>query len=356
MNMKNNGAPKRILYVSHVHARWIKQRPHFLAESFQALGYDTSFAYSSFTKRGKLVRGQRLEVKLRALVLMPQSYRTRFNKLSLFLDWLAYIKIITIVKPEYVIVSHPRFISIARRLSVRGIPVIYDCMDLNSAFDDSLSQDSTAENELVKISNLTICSSSKILESLKITAPSANLKLVRNALSRDRYVSLDDIKPIENRLGYFGTISSWFDWEVVLDILNHFEQMEIHLWGPTDSKHEIHPRVIYHPQIEHSQVVREMLTCRILIMPFSVTPLIEGVDPVKLYEYVATGRPVVSSAYAEIRHFDSFIETYSSLDEVREVIPRVLSAPVLDETNRRKFVDDNNWLRRGEEISRFFKS
>jgi glycosyltransferase involved in cell wall biosynthesis len=345
-----------VLYVSHVHAKWIKQRPHFLAESFQSLGYDTSFAFSSITKRGKLVRGQNLEVRLRPLVLMPQSYRTRFNKVSLFLDWLAYIKIVAIVKPNYVLVSHPRFISIARRLSVRGIPVIYDCMDLNSAFDEALSQDSTAEIELVKISDLTICSSSKILESLKMTLPSANLKLVRNALSRDRYASLEEIEPIENRVGYFGTISSWFDWEAVLDILKHFERMEIHLWGPMDSKNVIHPRIIYHSQIPHSQVVREMLTCRILIMPFSVTPLIEGVDPVKLYEYVATGRPVISCAYPEIRHFSPFIETYSSLGEVKDVITKALSTPILYETNRRRFVDDNNWLRRAEEISGFLRS
>ena len=354
--MKNSGAPKKVLYLSHVHARWIKQRPHFLAESLQALGYETSFAYSRITKPGKLVREQQLEVKTRPLVLMPQTYRTRLKRLSMFLDWLAYVKIFAVLKPDFVIVSHPRFIAIARRLSNSGIPIIYDCMDLNSAFDDALSQDSSAETELVGLSAATLCSSSKILESLKQIRPSANLVLVRNALSRERYISLKSIKPIESRLGYFGTISSWFDWEVVLGILEQFEQVEIHLWGPADSKHVVHPRVVYHPQIEHSQVVSQMQTCQVLIMPFIVTPLIEGVDPVKLYEYIATGRPVVSSAYPEISHFRPYIETYSSAEGFEEALTKVIALPKLDEELRVEFIENNNWVRRAEDISEILRS
>jgi hypothetical protein len=348
--MGSESSKGKLLYLSHVHARWIKQRPHFLAESFDQLGYDVVFAYSVLTRNEKLVTGQVLESKTRRLFLMPQKLRNRFSILSLILDGIAYLAIRVKIKPDVVVLSHPRFIFIARLLARARIKVIYDCMDFNSAFDDSLVQDTNAESELIEIASLTVCSSLKIFEAIKHSNPYANLLVVRNALAYERFKSLPDQSANSDRIGYFGTIASWFDWDAVLAILEHFPKIEIHLWGPSDTPPIQHTRVIYHSQIEHSLVIQEMLTCRILIMPFKVTPLIEGVDPVKLYEYVATGRSVISVRYPEIRHFGTFVNTYSKLPELIEVVSTSLVSSALDEKYRIQFVEKENWISRAQQI------
>ncbi len=343
---------KKVVYISHVHARWIKQRPHFLSEGLANLGYDVTFAFSVITRKTKLVKGQKLQLKLIALALMPQRLRNRFEWLSKVMDGIASLWIIAICKPDIAIVSHPRFAFLARLLRHRGVKIIYDCMDLNSEFDDALNQDIADERALVDISFLTLCSSSKIADSIRAISPNSKMKIIRNALATGSYSTLPQIESIRNRIGYFGTISSWFDWEIVIGLVDCIEDIEIHLWGPVDSKPPTHERVFLHGQIEHSLVVQKMLACEILIMPFRVTPLIEGVDPVKLYEYIATGRTAVSIRYAELDHFGALLNTYSSLNDLIEIVSDSRHRSGISENERSLFVSQNTWIRRAEELER----
>ena len=46
-------------------------------------------------------------------------------------------------------------------------------------------------------------------------------------------------------------------------------------------------KVIFHGPIEHSRLIENKELYDVLIMPFIRNELIESVDPVKLYEYIA---------------------------------------------------------------------
>ena len=42
-------------------------------------------------------------------------------------------------------------------------------------------------------------------------------------------------------------------------------------------------------------------------MPFKLNDIIRDVDPVKLYEYISMGKPVISVYYKEVNQFRDFV-------------------------------------------------
>ncbi len=57
----------------------------------------------------------------------------------------------------------------------------------------------------------------------------------------------------------------------------------------------------------YEQVAAYMAACDVLIMPWNQNEWIRACNPVKLKEYLAVGRPVVSTPFEELRRYDSFV-------------------------------------------------
>ena len=78
-----------------------------------------------------------------------------------------------------------------------------------------------------------------------------------------------------------------------------------------------------------------------------------SVDPVKLYEYVYFGKPIVSVWYPEIARFEPFVEFYRTADELVEVLKRVSTEGYCrkyTERQRLQFLAENSWDRRAEAV------
>jgi glycosyltransferase involved in cell wall biosynthesis len=93
-----------------------------------------------------------------------------------------------------------------------------------------------------------------------------------------------------------------------------------------------------------------MRACSVLVMPFLVTPLIEGVDPVKIYEYIATGRPVVASDYKELEHFGPLIARYRNARQFTQLVAESLIQVASKQGETRNFIETNCWKARALEI------
>ena len=71
------------------------------------------------------------------------------------------------------------------------------------------------------------------------------------------------------------------------------------------------------------------------IVPFAAGPLTEAVNPIKLREYLAAGRPVVSTDMPEVRRYAPTVRLASTPEEwVTEV--RASLAPDQDTEERRR--------------------
>ncbi|MHC4416228.1 MAG: glycosyltransferase [Planctomycetota bacterium] len=70
-----------------------------------------------------------------------------------------------------------------------------------------------------------------------------------------------------------------------------------------------------------------MAACDVLIMPWNRSPWIEACNPVKLKEYLAVGRPVVSTDFPELRRYDGLVRTAACTEEFAEAIRAALREP-----------------------------
>lgn len=92
----------------------------------------------------------------------------------------------------------------------------------------------------------------------------------------------------------------------------------------------------------YEQIPAYMAACDALIMPWRANDWIEACNPIKLKEYLATGRPVVSTPFNELRRYHGYVQIAANADDFAAKLRDVLSAP-FDAENLRARVADQTW-------------
>lgn len=153
-------------------------------------------------------------------------------------------------------------------------------------------------------------------------------------------------------LGYVGTISSWFDFDALIKVVNEFTSIEIYLIGPTENlglNLPQHERIKFLGAVRHEDLLTYASGFDALLMPFQVTELIQSVDPIKLYEYIFFNKPIVSVRYAEIDRFAEFVDFYTNHEGLISIINRYLTEGFrkkYSDEMRDRFVATNTWAQR----------
>lgn len=344
----------KFLVVSHVDARWIKQRPHFMSEALAARGHDVRFAYARAFNRS-ILGADSVTLPKFPLLLVPQ----RLQRPLRFVDFLVQVMwalLLRSFRPEVIVITSPRISVLGRVLrKVTGATLVYDHMDRSTAFEGAMGATLEDECQVVRSADLVLCSSGVLLRDVVAIRGSAGSLLVRNALSDpSRWIAGQRSRRTDNNeliLGYCGTISAWFDWDVVAAALERNPGWRLRLWGPADVSLPRHPQVVYAGISPHGELPRILAGCDVLVMPFRVTPLIEAVDPVKAYEYIATGRGVVLSRYASSEPFARFAELFTSgdVDSFIQAVDRA-SRSRLASADVLAFAESNTWEARADVV------
>lgn len=92
----------------------------------------------------------------------------------------------------------------------------------------------------------------------------------------------------------------------------------------------------------YDEVARYMAACDVLIMPWNRNRWIEACNPVKLKEYLAVGRPVVTTPFHELKRYDGFVRIASTPQTFAAEIRAALAEPG-DADARRARVRDETW-------------
>lgn len=360
---------KSILYLQHVGWGWIKQRPHFIAEHLSRRCHVDVYTERSRHSHWSMEIDRDLNLRIHTLFGLPLR---RFRIIRGINYALARYQLgRLIVNYDIVWVTHPSVFDFIRDTLPQSTCLVYDCMDDALAFpatqlDPQLKIDiSRSEIELIGRANY-ILVSSKNLETKVVDRGGAvsKIKIINNALNRrDQCPEVANGLPegLEEaiakpgiRLLYLGTISAWFDFQLILDALDQFPQVHCFLIGPSEVPIPTHDRLHHLGSIDHRLVASTLRRADLLIMPFCVNELVLSVDPVKLYEYIASGKPVLSVAYPETERFREHVHLYHNRDEFFNVIARYcqgedLTLIGMDEISH--YIAKNNWESRCEEIA-----
>jgi glycosyltransferase involved in cell wall biosynthesis len=199
-------------------------------------------------------------------------------------------------------------LGVARQLT-RSL-LVYDCADDILEFEHAPPELADSEERLLQEADLVFASSQRLVA--KCRRHNEAVHYVPNAgdvewFGRESLRSGDppDLAPVPRpRVGYVGAVREWFDWELLEACLRRFSRAHFVLIGDRavsprlrrfGNLHVLGPR----PYAELPAYLGALDVC---IIPFRQTPLIRSTHPVKVYEYLAAGKPVVSTPMEEIRH------------------------------------------------------
>lgn len=218
-----------------------------------------------------------------------------------------------------------------------GWKLIYDCMDNHAGFPETEELMLQFEDTLTREADLVITSGRQLRDQLARIAP--DVVLLPNAVDFEHFGTPAYAPELAHLprpiIGYYGAIAAWFDvdlirdaalarpdWSFVLigstfgtDVGKLTGLRNVHLLG--EQPYETLPGYLYQFDVA--------------TIPFQLTPLIEATNPVKFYEYLAAGKPVVASELPELEAFSDF---YYPANDAESFVAQVETALAEDDPTR----------------------
>lgn len=171
------------------------------------------------------------------------------------------------------------------------------------------------ENEEIFV----VASANKLLDDVK-KYRSKNYDLICNG------VTIEDFNPKNNKIPkelktikskykkiicYYGALASWFDYELVKKCAKKYPDYAFVLIGIDYDKTleqsgiEEYKNIIYLGKVDYKELVRYTTNSDLLTIPFLINDITESTSPVKLFEYMASQKPILTTAMPECRKYKS---------------------------------------------------
>ncbi len=114
------------------------------------------------------------------------------------------------------------------------------------------------------------------------------------------------------------------------------------------------PRVVLHPPVPFAELPEVARAARVLIMPYADLPVTRAMQPLKLKEYLATGKPVVVRDLPATRPWADAMDLVDSPEAfcraVRERLVTDVPAPQL---RARARLADESWAAKARALERW---
>jgi glycosyltransferase involved in cell wall biosynthesis len=222
--------------------------------------------------------------------------------------------------------------------------------------DDVRALKARWERELVARADVITCSSDELAtRMLERGAPAERVVLVPNGWDPEAF-PVQPTSPMPRAgplvLAYFGTIAPWLDVPALRAALAACPEATLRLIGPVDGLPPAGlPRLSLEPPWPHDALAAAVADAHVLLLPFRVDALTRAVDPVKLYEYVALGKPIVAAWWPGLARFAPFVTFYRSAAELAFLLrDRQLAVPPgADE--RAAFLAPQSWQARADALA-----
>lgn len=292
--------------------------------------------------------GDRLAVLTPASSLPVTGYARALNRLSF--AWTARrvracLATLGWAPPRVVVTSFPKQIDLVRGMT--DARVVYDVMDDYPRFFDAWQAGvlRRMHRELLARADVVVASSRELARRceddgaaavtlLENGVPSAFVEECRSAQPAAELMHLP-----EPRFGYIGTISSWFDFEAVAALARAFPTGSVVIVGPEETRRPTLPANVHFLGARpHASLPGILRTLQIGLVPFRRSAMIDAVNPVKVYEYLAAGLPILATESTELRRFETALALASAADWPAAAT-RLLASPPSPEAQRARCRD-----------------
>ena len=196
--------------------------------------------------------------------------------------------------------------------NINNTIIVFDCCDYTKGFNTHSniildSEEDMLDNEYIIFSSLNLV---KMLDYKK-----KDYKLIRNGCDFDYFNKIEKVEKNKKVIGYYGAISDWFDVDLVEYIIKEFQEYDFHLIGSVyciDKEHENkiknldrYSNVTLFGEIPYKNLKDYLNKFDVGLIPFIINDLIKCTNPVKLYEMLSMGLPVVMVDLPDVNDLNS---------------------------------------------------
>ena len=215
---------------------------------------------------------------------------------------------------------------------------IYDCVDNMVEYPWLKDKEyvKSQERQLIRKIDVVFVTAKKLLEEKSQYNP--NTFLVPNGVNVALFSkSLDpalekpkDIKLTKQPIaGFVGSIDSWIDTGLIKAVAHEYPKISVVLIGPVGKRVDISeffklPNIHLLGMKRQATLPRYIKFMDVCMIPFKLNKLTMGVNPLKVYEYLAAGKPVVSTDIPEIVPLRNVVYISHSRKEFLENIKKAL--------------------------------
>ena len=195
--------------------------------------------------------------------------------------------------------------------------IVYDCMDQLAAFETAPRQMRQRETALLKVTDLVLAAGPSLYEDKRALHP--NVMCVPSAVDASHYAPGDAqarAEPMARaaglqadvarpRLGFFGVIDERIDLALLARLADAEPGWQIVMVGPVVrvdlERLPTRPNIHWLGQQPYDVLPQLVWGWDVCLMPFALNEATRFLSPTKTLEYIAAGKPVVSTALHDVR-------------------------------------------------------
>jgi glycosyltransferase involved in cell wall biosynthesis len=325
---------KTVLIPPIINWDFLKQLPQQMAEQFAKNGYKVYFCNQHVKNNDIIKVSDNLIVYNNYNMLLDEIHTKKLKIDILYNTWAKNYKWVDYVKPK--------------------VTIYHSC--------DSFDEWKSYEKSMLDKSDIVLCTSEYIYNLRKVQHN--NVHLVRNAANETLLSSnYEDITFLNNikefKFGFVGAIGTWVSTYLMRKVADKYPTFFVGL----EFGKKCPDNVINLGAKPFDELINYYNSFDAFILPFNTkSEITQAACPIKLYEYMCFGKPIVSTSWSETEVFnqnEKTIFTSKSDDEFLENIDYVanLKQEQLEQikTKYKSIASVNTWLDRFKQIDELIK-
>jgi len=233
--------------------------------------------------------------------------------------------------------------------------LIYYCYDEIRAAEWCGKHGGLMEDRFIEKADAVIVTSEELFKSK--SAKNSNTTLVKNGVDFDLfYQAFHTESNVRKVVGYVGSIDFRLDYDLLESVIKSRPNYDFHFVGRVTDKVG-HQRLASYSNVKFfgaqqpNAIPDFMQKFDVGIIPFAINDFTKSIYPLKINEYLAAGIPVVSTDFASLVDFYSFISIVTKPEQFGIYLDKEMDSDTINKKHRRAAIAEmNDWSERAEQV------
>lgn len=332
------------------------QRSAQLAKTFNSMGLEVHYLFRQHSSEKKI---HRIPLPVAIHKSIHQTHIKKYHSIIHASD------IVILEVPEQKFLP---FIMIAKS---HGAKIVYENIDDWETPIGTAFQKQSALQDILQSSDLLVGTANSLVSQLqsylkKFNITNKRILLLPNAVDAllfnptQKYPQPPDLAIGTKTLIYYGTLSgNWFNWQIIFKIARKFPNYTINLIGDaslisqkiTSAPFNIH----FLGLKKQSKLPAYLAHSDIALLPFKPSKLTTAISPLKIFEYIAMNKLVISTKLPDIIDYPNVLlgDTPASWEKI---LATKISKTKPNQELTKQFISKHTWQNRCNQILSSFSA